>query len=104
MSPMNTKLFVGNLSFQTSEKELQDLFAGFGPVNEVKVVMDRETGRPRGFAFVTMATPEGATAAIAGLANRELNGRNLSVNEARPREERPGGSSGPRRPRQFSRD
>jgi cold-inducible RNA-binding protein len=94
MSPeriiMNTKLFVGNLSFDTTENDLQDKFAAFGSVNEVSLVMDRATGRSRGFAFVTMATEEGAQAAIQGLANTDLHGRNLTVNVARPREERGG--------------
>ena len=104
---MNTKLFVGTLSFETTENDLQDLFAPFGPVSEVNLVTDRATGRSRGFAFVTMAAEEGAKAAIAGLANKNLNGRNIAVNEARPREERGGGSGGgdrrgPRR--NYSRD
>jgi RNA recognition motif-containing protein len=97
---MNTKLYIGNLSFDSTENDLQDLFAAFGPVNEVNLITDRTTGRSRGFAFVTMATEEGAKAAIEGSANKELHGRKLAVNEARPREERPGGdrgSSGPRR-------
>ncbi|MEW6157348.1 MAG: RNA-binding protein [Verrucomicrobiota bacterium] len=90
----NTKLFVGNLAFETSELELQDLFATCGPVNDVNIVTDRSTGRPRGFAFVTMATPEGAQAAIQQLAGKNVNGRELTVNEARPREERSGFSGG----------
>jgi cold-inducible RNA-binding protein len=99
---MNTKLYIGNLSFDSTENDLQDLFAAFGPVNEVNLITDRTTGRSRGFAFVTMATEEGAKAAIEGSANKELHGRKLAVNEARPREERSGGggdrgSSGPRR-------
>jgi len=92
---MNTKLFVGNLSFDATENDLQDLFAGFGPVSEVNLMTDRSTGRSRGFAFITMATEEGAKGAIAGLANKELHGRALTVNEARPREERSGGGSRP---------
>ncbi|HOW67231.1 MAG TPA: RNA-binding protein [Candidatus Paceibacterota bacterium] len=102
----NTKLFVGNLSFETSEMELQDLFAACGPVTEVNIITDRVTQRPRGFAFVTMATPEGAQAAIQQLAGKNVNGRELTVNEARPREERGGfggggggGGRGPRRDR-----
>jgi RNA recognition motif-containing protein len=98
---MNTKLYIGNLSFDSTENDLQDLFAAFGPVNEVNLITDRTTGRSRGFAFVTMATEEGAKAAIEGSANKELHGRKLAVNEARPREERSGGgdrgSGGPRR-------
>ena len=91
---MNTKLFVGNVAFETTENELQDLFATCGPVTEVNIVTDRVTQKPRGFAFVTMATPEGAQAAIQQLAGRNLNGRDLAVNEARPREERGGGGGG----------
>ena len=91
---MNTKLFVGNVSFETTENELQDLFATCGPVTEVNIVTYRVTQKPRGFAFVTMATPEGAQAAIQQLAGRNLNGRDLAVNEARPREERSGGGGG----------
>lgn len=90
----NTKLFVGNLSFQTSELELQDLFETCGPVTDVNIVTDRATGRPRGFAFVTMATPEGAQAAIQQLSGKNVNGRDLTVNEARPREEHGGGGGG----------
>ncbi len=88
---MNSKLFVGNLSFEVTENDLQDLFTTFGPVSEVNLMMDRSTGRSRGFAFVTMATPEGAQTAIQGAAGKDLKGRNLTVNEARPREERGGG-------------
>jgi len=91
---MNTKLFVGNLSFETSELELQDMFAACGPVSEVNIVTDKFTQKPRGFAFVTMATPEGAQAAIQQLSGKSVNGRNLTVNEARPREERSGGGGG----------
>jgi cold-inducible RNA-binding protein len=88
---MNTKLFVGNLSFETGELELQDLFATCGPVTEVNIITDKFTQKPRGFAFVTMATAEGAQAAIQQLSGKEVNGRALTVNEARPREERSGG-------------
>lgn len=88
---MNTKLFVGNLSFEVTENDLQDAFVAFGPVSEVNLMTDRSTGRSRGFAFVTMATPEGAQAAIQGMAGKDLKGRALTVNEARPREERSGG-------------
>lgn len=90
----NTKLFVGNLSFDTTENDLQDMFAACGPVSEVNLVMDRMTNRPRGFAFVTMATPEAAQAAITQLAGKSVGGRELTVNEARPREERSGGGGG----------
>lgn len=88
---MSTKLFVGNLSFDVMENDLQDLLAQHGPVTEVNVVMDKMTGRARGFAFVTMSTKEGAEAAIQALNGKEWNGRALTVNEARPREERGGG-------------
>jgi RNA recognition motif-containing protein len=91
---MSTKLFVGNLSFETSELELQDLFATCGPVTEVNIITDKFTQKPRGFAFVTMATPEGAQAAIQQLSGKNVNGRDLTVNEARPREERGGGGGG----------
>ena len=94
---MNTKLFVGNLSFDVTENDLQDLFVPFGPVSEVNLMTDRATGRSRGFAFVTMATPEGAQAAIQGMAGKDMKGRALTVNEARPREERSGGGGGGRR-------
>ena len=104
---MNTKLYVGNLSFDTTENDLQDLFAAHGPVSEVNLITDRMSGRSRGFAFVTMGTPEGAQAAIQALAGKEIGGRALTVHEARPREER-GPSDGGRglgggQRRQFSR-
>src|SRR5205814_7560150 len=93
---MSTKLFVGNLSFNTTENDLQDLFAAHGPVTSVDLIMDKFSGKSRGFAFVTMETKEGAQAAIQALHGKELNGRDLTVNEARPREDRPrtGGSGG----------
>ena len=91
---MNTKLYVGNLSYQVTENDLQDLFSQQGPVTEVNLMMDRMSGRSRGFAFVTMATKEGSDAAIKNLNGKELGGRNLTVNEARPREERAGGGGG----------
>jgi cold-inducible RNA-binding protein len=91
---MNTKLYVGNLSFDTTENDLQDMFAAYGPVTEVNLIMDRMSGRSRGFGFVTMATPEGAQAAITALAGQNVGGRNLTVNEARPKEERGGGGGG----------
>ena len=104
---MSTKLFVGNLSFQTTENDLQDAFQQFGTVTEVNIVTDRMSGRPRGFGFVTMETPEAAQAAITGLGGTDLGGRNISVTEARPREERSGGGNGggrgPRRQREYSR-
>jgi cold-inducible RNA-binding protein len=88
---MSTKLYVGNLSFDTTENDLQDAFAAFGTVTESNLMMDRTTGRSRGFGFVTMSTPEEAQKAIDGLNGKELGGRALTVNIARPREERPGG-------------
>jgi cold-inducible RNA-binding protein len=88
---MSTKLFVGNLSFNTTENDLQDAFAAHGTVTETNLMMDRATGRPRGFGFVTMSTPEEAQKAIAALNGAKLGDRNLTVNEARPREERSGG-------------
>lgn len=94
---MNNKLFVGNLSFDVTENELQDAFAAFGTVTEANLMMDRMTNRPRGFGFVTMSTPEEAQNAIAGLNGRELSGRAITVNVARPREERPAGGGGGRR-------
>jgi RNA recognition motif-containing protein len=98
---MNTKLYVGNLSFDTTENDLQDMFAAVAPVSEVNLIVDRVTNRSRGFGFVTMATPEGAQAAITALAGKNIGGRDLTVNEARPREDRPktggfGGGSGGR--------
>jgi RNA recognition motif-containing protein len=86
---MNSKLFVGNLAFQVTENDLQDLFQQYGPVTDVNLVMDRASGRSRGFAFVTMATPEGAQAAMEALNNREVSGRNLKVSEARPKTQNP---------------
>jgi len=91
---MNTKLFVGNLSYNVTENDLQDLFAQHGPVSEVNLMMDRMSGRPRGFAFVTMGTEEAAQAAIEALNGKPLDGRNLTVNEARPREVGAGRSFG----------
>ena len=91
---MQNKLFVGNLSFEVTENELQDLFAQSGTVTEVNLMLDRATGRSRGFAFVTMATDEAAQAAIGALNGRELKGRALTVNVARPREERGEGGGG----------
>ena len=93
-------MYVGNLSFETTENDLQDLFEQHGTVNEVRLMMDRITGKSRGFAFVTMNDNAQAGAALNGLNGHELNGRALTVNEARPREERPrpyGGGGGGRR-------
>jgi cold-inducible RNA-binding protein len=91
------KMYVGNLSFETTENDLQDLFEQHGAVNEVHLMMDRVTGKSRGFAFVTMNDNTHASAAMSALNGHELNGRSLKVNEARPREERPQGGGG-RRP------
>ena len=92
----SSKLYVGNLAYTTSETDLQDMFAPHGTVIEVKMPFDRESGRPRGFAFVTMATPEAAQAAILALNGTAVGERTLTVNEARPREE--GGGGGGSRP------
>src|SRR5438046_9632713 len=83
------KLYVGNLSFESTENDLQDLFEQHGTVNEVHLMMDRFTGKSRGFAFGTMNDGAQANAAMSALNGQELNGRPLTVNEARPREERP---------------
>src|SRR5207237_9890925 len=91
---MSTKLFVGNLSFNTTQDQLQDLFAAHGNVIEVDVIMDKFSGRPRGFGFVTMESKEAADAAVQALNGKEIDGRALTVNEARPREERSGGRGG----------
>ena len=88
---MNTKLYVGNLPFQTTEAELEALFGAAGQVNTVNIVRDRATGQARGFAFVEMSDAEGARRAIAELDRHELGGRSLTVNEARPMAPRPNG-------------
>ena len=100
------RLYVGNLSFSTTENDLQDAFGAFGQVTDVKIMMDHGTGRSRGFGFVTMGGATEGQAAISGLEGKDLDGRNLTVNEARPREEggfkggggnRGGGDRGERR-------
>jgi RNA recognition motif-containing protein len=91
---MSTKLYLGNLSFDVTENDLRDILSPHGPVNEINVIMDKMTGRPRGFAFATMNTEEGANAAIQALNGKDWNGRALTVNEARPREESAGSSRG----------
>ena len=91
---MSTKLYVGNLSFNTTENDLQDAFAPHGSVASVDLIMDKMTGRSRGFAFVTMDSPESAKAAISAMHGAQLDGRPLTVNEARPREERAPRSGG----------
>ena len=91
---MSTKLYVGNLAFQTTSQELQELFASAGTVESAAVVEDRDTGRSRGFGFVEMSTKEEATSAIDQFNGKELGGRALKVNEAKPRENRAGGGGG----------
>ena len=91
---MSNKIFVGNLDFKVTENDLQDAFAAHGTVVEANLVTDRATGRPRGFAFVTMSTPEEAQNAISAMNGKEMGGRALNVNLARPREERSGGGGG----------
>lgn len=86
-----TNIFVGNLSYQTTEPELEAAFGSYGAVERVSIVRDRDTGQPRGFAFVEMTNSAEAANAINGLNGKELNGRTLNVNEARPREARTGG-------------
>jgi RNA recognition motif-containing protein len=93
---MNTKLFVGNISFNTTENDLQDAFSAHGTVTEANLMIDRMSGRPRGFGFVTMSTPEEAQKAIQAMNGASIDGRNLTVNLARPREERSGGGGGDR--------
>jgi cold-inducible RNA-binding protein len=93
---MSNKLFVGNLSFNTTENELQDAFAAHGTVMEANLMMDRSTGRPRGFGFVTMSSPEEAQKAVEAMNGKSVDGRALTVNIARPREERSGGGGGSR--------
>lgn len=90
------KLYVGNLSFETTENDLQDLFETHGKVTDVALMMDRTTGRSRGFAFVSMADTTEANAAVTALNGKEVSGRTLTVNEARPREERPRQAAGSR--------
>ncbi|HMF57515.1 MAG TPA: RNA-binding protein [Pyrinomonadaceae bacterium] len=91
---MATRLYVGNLSFRTTGDELRDLFAQAGTVESANIIEDRETGRSRGFGFVEMATQEEANAAIEQFNGKELGGRNLTVNEAKPRVDRGGGGGG----------
>src|SRR5712691_3103134 len=91
---MSMKLYVGNLSFQTSSDDLNSLFAQAGTVESASVVEDRETGRSRGFGFVEMSSPEEAQKAIEQFNGKEVNGRNLNVNEAKPRENRGNGGGG----------
>ena len=88
------KLYVGNLTFDTTENDLRELFEQFGKVAEIGLVTDRETGRSRGFAFVTMGSAAEGQAASSALEGKDFQGRNLTVNEARPREDRPRGGGG----------
>ena len=88
---MNTKIYVGNLSFGTTENDLRDLFNQHGTVSEVNLIIDKMTGRSRGFAFISMEKPEQAQTAIQNLHGKDLDGRALTVNEARPKESSGGG-------------
>src|SRR5687768_12881358 len=94
---MSNKLFVGNLSFNTTENDLQDAFAAFGTVTETNLMMDRETGRPRGFGFITISSSEKAQKAIEAMNGKDMDGRAPTVNVAKPREDRTGGGGGGRR-------
>ncbi len=94
---MSTKLYVGNLSFDTTEMDLQDHFAQAGSVTEAALMQDKFTGKSRGFAFVTMSSAEEAQKAISMFHGQNFQNRALTVNEARPREDRPGGGGGPRK-------
>jgi cold-inducible RNA-binding protein len=91
---MNTKLYVGNLSFNTSDQDLSQIFGEYGEVSRATMVTDRDTGRSRGFAFVEMASADGAQAAIRSLDGQTIDGRAIQVNIARPREDRGGGGGG----------
>ena len=91
--PMNSKLYVGNLSFKTGEAELRAAFSPFGTITETYIASDRMTGRPRGFAFVTFSNDSESKLAVEKMHGQELDGRPLTVNEAKPREERTGGNS-----------
>lgn len=92
-----TNIYVGNCSFDVTEQQLKDVFSAYGEVNGVNVITDRDTGRPRGFAFVEMSDSAAADAAIRGVNGTELGGRTLNVNEARPKAEGGGGGRGGRR-------
>ena len=94
---MNTKLYIGNLSYDATEEEVKSLFETYGPVSDVFIVKDRESGRPRGFAFVTMDTNESMLAAIEALNGEEFMGRALTINEARPKENHSNGNFRERR-------
>jgi len=88
---MGKKLYVGNLSYETTNADLEQMFGAYGTVQLVQVIMDRDTGRSKGFAFVEMGSDQEAQAAITGLSGKQVGGRNLTVNEAKPREDRGGG-------------
>src|SRR5271157_3617404 len=89
-------IYVGNLSFDATEEEVRSLFEAYGAVDRVSIVTDRDTGQPRGFAFVEMTDDDAATKAMEGLNGANLGGRNLNINEARPKENRGGGGGGGR--------
>lgn len=91
---MGNKLYVGNLSYNVGDSELQELFSSFGTVSSAKVITDRETGRSKGFGFVEMGTDDEANAAIAALNGKEVDGRALTVNEAKPKTDNGGGRGG----------
>jgi RNA recognition motif-containing protein len=93
---MGNKLYVGNLTYDTTDQKLRELFGSYGEVQSAQVVMDRDTGRSKGFGFVEMSNNQEAQAAIAGLNGQDAGGRQLTVNEARPREDRGGGGGGGR--------
>ena len=91
---MGKKLYVGNLSFDTTETQLREMFAPFGAVQTVQLISDRDTGRSKGFGFVEMGSDQEAAAAIDGMNGKMVDGRSIAVNEARPKESRPGGGGG----------
>ncbi|WP_434113108.1 RNA recognition motif domain-containing protein [Methylocaldum sp. GT1TLB] len=93
---MSKKLYVGNLSYTVSSRDLEEMFATHGAVDSANVIMDRDTGRSKGFGFVEMSNDQEAQAAISALNGKDVDGRSLTVNEARPREERSGGFGGGR--------
>ena len=88
------KIYIGNMSFNTTEDELRQTFESFGEVSDINIIMDRDTGRPRGFAFVEMPDASAAASAIADLNGKQLDGRQLTVNEAKPRNDNRGGGGG----------
>jgi cold-inducible RNA-binding protein len=91
---MNTKMYVGNLPFTATEEDVKALFTDYGTVTDIHLPMDRDSGRPRGFAFVTMDSQTAMNEAIRGLNEKDFGGRNLTINEARPKEDRPAGGGG----------